>query len=1284
MESILARALEYTLKYWLKSFTRDQFKLQGRIAQLSNLDINEDALHAPTYVFFVPKYINGDALHASLGLPPALNVTTAKVGKLEIVLPSVSNVQVEPIVVQIDRLDLVLEENDDLDACRTASSSQSSASSGKGSGYGFADKIADGMTIQVRTVNLLLETRGARSEGGATWASPMASITMRNLSLYTTNESWQVVNLKEARDFSSNKKFVYVFKKLEWEYLSVDLLPHPDMFTDAHFACSEAGSSRKDNDGAKRVFFGGERFIEGIAGEAYITIQRTELNTPLGLEVQLHITEAVCPALRLRALLRFFTGLYVCLNRGDVNPNAQPVYAAVFIYSFSEILLQHYCCKQLPTEFSFYFSLNPGSFLQKQQDVLCDMQDSFAAISMTIDNRTFANSSNLFAEFQLELLMQSLFFSRASISDGENAKYLTRVMIGGLFLRDTFSRPPCTLVQPSIQDATVDFLHVPDFAKNFSPPIYPLGNERWKLHDGVPLISLHSLQSKPSPSPPHFASQTVICCLPLMIHLQQESCLRISSFLADGIVVNPGVLLPDSSVNSLEFNANGFDITVPLDSGKPSYPAGSGKNTSSRRYFAGARLHIENLFFSESPSLELKLLNLEKDPACFSFWEDQPIDASQKKWTAGASLVSLSLETYNDSTGIRNSTKSSSELWRCVELKGGCIEVAMATADGSPLIDVPPPGGIVRVGVACHQYLSNTSVEQLFFVLDLYEYFGRVSEKIVVVRKDNRLNEIGNEFLGGNLIEKVPGDTAASVVVKDLQLRFLEASSIDTQGMPLVQFVGENLFIKVTHRTLGGALAISSSLRWDSVEVDCADTERNSPHVNGMVQSSIKNGHLAGNGHPQLRPVFWVQNKRNCQSNIQSNGNAVAVPFLDISTVSVIPYNAKDMECHSVSVSACIAGVRLGGGMNYAEALLHRFGILGPDGGPGEGLSKGLDRLSAGPLSKLFNATPLIVDELKEKKNGSSADAEHSGILHLGTPDDMDVTIELKDWLFALEGVDDMAEKWWFSNSEDSSREERCWHTTFQSLQVKAKTSPKHMANGKGKSHRTQKNPIELVTVGVEGLKTLKPQAQKGTVQDVVPAKGLTHCVDACGGINVEADILVSEDDVDDGMVKCVVENLKFSVKQPIEAVVTKDELQHLAFLCKSEVDSMGRIAVGVLRVLKLEGSIGQAAINQLSNLGTEGYGQIFNPEKLSRDSRGWSTVLSPSSNVTSESPRPLFESTVASLEVALLDSQAKCVALGNELSSSEPSVRHFGRIEELNQKLDSMQKLLKQLRTQI
>lgn len=59
-------------------------------------------------------------------------------------------------------------------------------------------------------------------------------------------------------------------QKLEWEFLSIDLLPHPDMFTDAHFASSQEGSNRKDDDGAKRVFFGGERFIEGVSGEAYV------------------------------------------------------------------------------------------------------------------------------------------------------------------------------------------------------------------------------------------------------------------------------------------------------------------------------------------------------------------------------------------------------------------------------------------------------------------------------------------------------------------------------------------------------------------------------------------------------------------------------------------------------------------------------------------------------------------------------------------------------------------------------------------------------------------------------------------------------------------------------------------------------------------------------------------------------------------------------------------------------------------------------------------------------
>ncbi|PQQ16205.1 uncharacterized protein Pyn_17041 [Prunus yedoensis var. nudiflora] len=1213
MESIMALALEYTLKYWLKSFSRDQFKLQGRTAQLSNLDIN------------------GDAVHSSMGLPPALNVATAKVGKLEIVLPSVSNVQIEPIVVQIDRLDLVLEEKSDMDAT-SPRSSPSSSSLAKGSGYGFADKIADGMTVEILTVNLLLETRGGgRCQGGASWASPLASITIRNLLLYTTNENWQVVNLKEAREFSSDKKFIYLFKKLEWESLSIDLLPHPDMFMDANIARTEDGGNQRDDDGAKRVFFGGERFIEGISGEAYITVQRTELNSPLGLEVQIHITEAICPAISepgLRALLRFMTGLYVCLNRGDVDSNTQLRSTEAAGRSIVSIVVDH--------------------------------------IFLCIKD----------AEFQLELLMQSLFFSRATVSDGEIDNNLSRVMIGGLFLRDTYSRPPCTLVQPSMRAVSEEPLHVPNFGKNFSPPIYPLGDQEWQLIKGVPFLCLHSLQIKPSPVPPFFASQTVINCQPLMIDLQEGSCLRICSFLADGIVVNPGAVLADFSVNSLIFNLKELDVAVPLDI--DSNPANK-RGSINQSAFSGARLHIENLFFSESPSLKLRFLNLEKDPACFCLWEGQPFDASQKKWTTRASHLSLSLETCTKSAGLQSSLDQNSGLWRCVELKDACVEVAMVTADGSPLTNVPPPGGIVRVGVVCQNYLSNTSVEQLFFVLDLYAYFGRVSEKIVLVGKNTGQKKNRDHSSDGKLIDKVPNDTAVSLAVKDLQIRFLESSSMNSQGMPLVQFIGNNLFIKVTHRTLGGAIAVSSTIRWDSVEVDCVDTERNLVVENDTVLTSIENDlSTSGNGYPELRPVFWIDNQR----KHQSNGKVFVDPFLDISMVHVIPLNERDVECHSLNVSACISGVRLGGGMNYAESLLHRFGILGPDGGPGKGLSNELEKLRAGPLSKLFKPSPLIAD-LKE--DGSSGDGKESGVLHLGKPEDVEVSIELKNWLLALEGEQEMAERWWF-NQEDVGREERCWHTTFHNLHVKAKSSPKHMLNGNGKSYRTEKYPVELVTVGVEGLQTLKPHAQNCIDAAVLPVNGIKETADASAGIDLEVRMVISEDTVDHEMVEWAVENVKFSVKQPIEAVVTKDELQHLTFLCKSEVESMGRITAGILRLLKLEGSIGQAAMEQLSNLGgTEGIDKIFSPGKLSRGSSFCSTGL-PQSNLIGETPSTTatLESTVASLEEAFTDSQAKCATLLADLGNSESSVQHLATVKQLTQKLQSMQSLLTQLRSHI
>ncbi|KAK9151914.1 hypothetical protein Syun_010223 [Stephania yunnanensis] len=1216
MESILARALEYTLKYWLKSFSRDQFKLNGRTVLLSNLDMN------------------GDALHASVGLPPALNVATAKIGKLEITLPSVSNVQVEPIVVQIDRLDLVLEEKMDSDACRSSANSQAVASSSKGNGYGFADKIADGMTIEVGTVNLMIETHGGgRAQGGATWASPLASITMRKLLLYTTNEQWQVVNLKEARDFSNGKKNIYVFKKLEWESLSIDLLPHPDMFLDASLTCSDNGANRRDDDGAKRVFFGGERFLEGISGEAYITIQRTELNSPLGLEVQLHVPEAVCPALSepgLRALLRFMTGLYVCLNRGDVDARASQQSTEAAGRSLVSIIVDH--------------------------------------IFLCIKD----------AEFQLELLMQSLFFSRASVSDGENTKNLSRITLGGLFLRDTFSHPPCTLVQPSMHATTKDPPDVPEFAgMNFCPPIYPLGDQKWQLIEGVPLLCLYSLQMKPSPAPPFFASQTVIDCQPLMINLQEESCLRITSFLADGIVVNPGSVLPDFSINSLTFSLKELDLTVPLEPGK--FDSGVvGNNQAVQNSFAGARLHVENLIFSESPAVKLPLLNLEKDPACFLLWEGQPIDASQRKYTIQSLHLSLSLETYHGLESQHRFPDWSTGLWRCVELHHISVEAAMVTADGAPLKRIPPPGGVVRIGVACKEYLSNTSVEQLFFVLDLYVYLGSVCEKIAKVGKSNKQKRNEEKSLSGGLIDKVPSDTAVILNLKDLQLRFLESSFMDSEGITLVQFGGQDMFVRVSHRTLGGAIAVSSSIHWESVQLDCVDDGK--MDFKNLVEDVPTENvpAVVGNGHPLMRAVFWIDNTgRNYQ-----NGAPLPVPFLEINVVHVMPFDAQDMECHSLSVSAKVAGVRLGGGMKYTEALLHRFGILGPDGGPGKELSKGLKNLSAGPLSKLLRQSPLTQDG---SENGDFEDGESGGFLELGKPEDVDVSIELNNWLFALEGEQEMAERWWFGD-EKISREERCWHTMFQSLKVKGKSSPKHVSNGGGHCLQNLKYPIELITVGVEGLQALKPLSRKNGLRIVNKQEKTKNPVENSGGINLEAHLVVSNDDETAETPNWAIENLKFSVAQPIEAVATKEELQHLAGLCKSEVDSMGRITAGILKLLKLDATIGQATIDQLSNLGSESLGKIFTSEKLSRQNSGSNMASTTSSDAIKESPLHNVESTLASLESAISDSHAKCSALIAEVGSLDHPEKQqpLADMKELSQKIESMQILLRQLRTQI
>lgn len=107
--------------------------------------------------------------------------------------------------------------------------------------------------------------------------------------------------------------------------------------------------------------------------------------------------------------------------------------------------------------------------------------------------------------------------------------------------------------------------------------------------------------------------------------------------------------------------------------------------------------------------------------------------------------------------------------------------------------------------------------------------------------------------------------------------------------------------------------------------------------------------------------------------------------------------------------------------------------------------------------------------------DGALGDLKGDGFPHLGRPDDIDVSVELRDWLFALEGREGLAERWCSNDNEDIGREERCWHTNFRTFRVIAKSTPKHVdANGTENQYDAHKYPVDSVIVSI--CKLIFPQ----------------------------------------------------------------------------------------------------------------------------------------------------------------------------------------------------------------
>lgn len=80
-------------------------------------------------------------------------------------------------------------------------------------------------------------------------------------------------------------------------------------------------------------------------------------------------------------------------------------------------------------------------------------------------------------------------------------------------------------------------------------------------------------------------------------------------------------------------------------------------------------------------------------------------------------------------------------------------------------------------------------------------------------------------------------------------------------------------------------------------------------------------------------------------------------------------------------------------------------------------------------------------------------------------------------------------------------------------------------------------NPYILswhLQVGVQGLQILKPNTPKAVPSSKLTANGVNELTDAVAGVDLEADLILCEDNVDDEMKNWEVGNLKFSIKQPV------------------------------------------------------------------------------------------------------------------------------------------------------
>lgn len=88
-----------------------------------------------------------------------------------------------------------------------------------------------------------------------------------------------------------------------------------------------------------------------------------------------------------------------------------------------------------------------------------------------------------------------------------------------------------------------------------------------------------------------------------------------------------------------------------------------------------------------------------------------------------------------------------------------------------------------------------------------------------------------------------------------------------------------------------------------------------------------------------------------------------------------------------------------------------------------------------------------------------------------------------------------------------------------------------------------------MLQIGIEGLQAVKPRAQKEILLPTSYTNGIKETAQTSGGVDVEARMVISEENGRGEMAEWMVENLKFSVKKPVNIYISSDIL-FLFFNC--------------------------------------------------------------------------------------------------------------------------------------